>query len=912
MSGTRDFSGTNISQRRQNQNYSRNLYLNNTTGQRILTNPQNSEAGSSRFNTYIPGAQTEYFRGLLDGPKTVSIGGIVNIPPFPTVIPSNSVPSSPTITSINSNNQTLSVIFTIPTTDGDSPITDYEYSTDNGTNFTPAGTILSPITITGLTNGTTYDIIIRAINAVGNGQNSNMVQGTPVTTPSAPIIISATSGNAQITIAFIAGATGGSVITNYQYSINNGSTFTAFSPSVTSSPVTITGLTNGTTYDIIIRAINAVGNGQNSNMIQGTPVTTPSAPIITSATSGNAQVTIIFTAGATGGSVITNYQYSIDNGSTFTAFSPSVTSSPVTITGLTNGIPYSIQLKAINSIGTGSASETYTVTPVPVTSGLLLFLDGASGTSSKGTIWPDTSGNSNDCTLTASPSWSSSNSGYYIFNGSSQFGEVPDGFSNFTGGITILAFVNFGANNNNWERIIDFGNGDENNNIILARQGISSNLAFELYNGVSQPISFSETLTNGIINDQWIFVAARLSGTNYLIKNQSISTSGSSLVLPANITRTSNYIGKSNWFADSLFEGDMGILSIYNTALTDSQILNFYNIFGPRYGMIPYTAPIITSITGANQTLIINFTAGSNGGASITDYQYSLTGGTMPYTSGATTTSPIIISGLNNNQPYNVAIFAVNSLGPSPLSNVVTAIPIVTVNTFTAVGSTTWTAPTGISSVEYLVVGGGGGSGATHDGGSAGGGGAGMILTGTLSVTSGNTYSVIVGDGGAGGISYSSANPGPGGIRETDGISGENSEFASIIALGGGYGNKSRTNGTGTGGVAVTDPSTASTGGFGGSFNNGGGGGGGDSGAGSNGVLGVPRTGGAGGIGTASSISGVSVTYGVGGRGGNAQTVDIAQPGTANRGNGASGPGTGFASQRNGAKGGSGTVILRY
>ena len=64
---------------------------------------------------------------------------------------------------------------------------------------------------------------------------------TPATTPSAPTINSITAGNTQLSVAFTAGATGGSAITNYQYSTNNGSTFT--NAGTTSSPITITGLT---------------------------------------------------------------------------------------------------------------------------------------------------------------------------------------------------------------------------------------------------------------------------------------------------------------------------------------------------------------------------------------------------------------------------------------------------------------------------------------------------------------------------------------------------------------------------------------------------------------------------------------------------------------------------------------------
>ena len=77
----RNFDNRVIIQRLQNQNYARNLYLNNVNGKQLITNPQNTDGTSSRQNTFTAGAQTEYFRGLIGGCQTISIGGTVNISP---------------------------------------------------------------------------------------------------------------------------------------------------------------------------------------------------------------------------------------------------------------------------------------------------------------------------------------------------------------------------------------------------------------------------------------------------------------------------------------------------------------------------------------------------------------------------------------------------------------------------------------------------------------------------------------------------------------------------------------------------------------------------------------------------------------------------------------------------------------
>lgn len=93
-----------------------------------------------------------------------------------------------------------------------------------------------------------------------------------------------------------------------------------------------------------------------------TILTAASAPTNLVATPGDGQVSIAFTAPADdGGSSITNYEYSDDGGSNWSAFSPAATSSPVVITGLTNGTSYSIKLRAVNSVGSGAESAAVSV-----------------------------------------------------------------------------------------------------------------------------------------------------------------------------------------------------------------------------------------------------------------------------------------------------------------------------------------------------------------------------------------------------------------------------------------------------------------------------------------------------------------------------------------------------------------------
>jgi predicted phage tail protein len=75
-------------------------------------------------------------------------------------------------------------------------------------------------------------------------------------------------------------------------------------------------------------------------------------------------LSVAFTApSSNGGAAISNYKYSLDNGATWIARSPTSTSSPLVITGLTNGTSYQVKVLAINSQGDGAESLAVTETP---------------------------------------------------------------------------------------------------------------------------------------------------------------------------------------------------------------------------------------------------------------------------------------------------------------------------------------------------------------------------------------------------------------------------------------------------------------------------------------------------------------------------------------------------------------------
>jgi uncharacterized delta-60 repeat protein len=246
------------------------------------------------------------------------------------------------------------------------PIVNYDYSTDGGTTWTarvPASPA-SPIVITGLTNGVTYSIALRAVTATSPGNGSVPVAAAPITTPGAPALSAITPGNAQLTVAFSAPALdGGAAISNYEYSTNGGSTWSTRSPASTASPLVIAGLNNGTTYQVALRAVNAAGAGAASAVLEAMPSTTPAAPLLTGITPGNGHLTVVFIPGSNGGLEITNYEFSTNGGATWQPRVPAATTSPLLITGLTNGAAYGVLIRAVNANGAGAASAAASATP---------------------------------------------------------------------------------------------------------------------------------------------------------------------------------------------------------------------------------------------------------------------------------------------------------------------------------------------------------------------------------------------------------------------------------------------------------------------------------------------------------------------------------------------------------------------
>lgn len=216
-------------------------------------------------------------------------------------------------------------------------------------------------------NGTTWKIV----RSEGFPPDAPTIAS--VTDSSTSIAYSSTAGT--LTVVFVPAGTGGTPSQYNAFTTAGGhSAFTTIG-----TTVVITGLTPGTAYTVYGNAQNGSGTSINTaNASPVTPTTLPAAPTIGTATAGKASATLTFTAGNTGGKAISNYKYSTD-GTTYTAFSPAQTTSPLTISGLTNGTAVTFTIKAVNANGdsiASSASNSVTPTAPTVTGGALVTSGG--------------------------------------------------------------------------------------------------------------------------------------------------------------------------------------------------------------------------------------------------------------------------------------------------------------------------------------------------------------------------------------------------------------------------------------------------------------------------------------------------------------------------------------------------------
>ncbi|MEN1760406.1 fibronectin type III domain-containing protein [Anoxynatronum sibiricum] len=253
------------------------------------------------------------------------------------------VPGAPTNVTAVAGNTEATISFTAPASNGGAAITGYTVTSNPG-GLTGSGAA-SPITVTGLSNGTTYTFTVTATNSAGTGAASPA--SNSVTLRAIQMITFNNPGAQNFGTTPTLTATADSGLTVH---------FSSSTPGVATitSGGVLTFITAGTA------TINANQPG-NASYLPATEVSrsftvnpvAPGAPTAVTADAGDTEATISFTAPASnGGAAITGYTVT-SNPEGLTAIG---TASPITVMGLTNGQAYTFTVTATNMAGTGAAS----------------------------------------------------------------------------------------------------------------------------------------------------------------------------------------------------------------------------------------------------------------------------------------------------------------------------------------------------------------------------------------------------------------------------------------------------------------------------------------------------------------------------------------------------------------------------
>ena len=660
-----------------------------------------------------------------------------------------------------------------PPSDGGSAITSYQVSTNGGGTWTTIsttttittvnGNVVNTVTATaaGLTNGTSYNVEVRAVSAVGNGAASSGVAITPVAVPGPPTGVSGIRGNGFVGVTFTAPAgNGGSAITGYVVTASPGgaSCSTMGAPSCN-----MVGLANGTAYTFTAHATNAVGNSVESSPSSAvTPATVPGPPTTVSAISGNGSAVISFIAAANnGGSAVTGFTVTASVGGA----TGSCATSPCSVTGLANGTAYTFTVHATNAVGnsvesSASAAVTPATVPDPPTS-VLATRENASASVS----WsaPASNGGSaitgyrvtaspggTGATCTTSPCVVSglANGTAYTFtvHATNALGDstessvsapvtpatVPDSPASVSATrANNSATVSFSAPTNNGGSVITGFVATASPGGTVASCSVSPCSVTGLTNGTvytftvhatnlvgnSAESSPSNAVTPATVPDPPTGVSAtRGSGSAAVTFTAPLNSGGSSgtgyvvTSLPGGQTCTTS--GATSCTVTGLTDGAAYTFTVHATNAVGSSAEST-----PSAAVTPASvpnAPTAVSASRGNGSAVVAITApASNGGSVITGYTVTASPGGS--TCSATGTTSCTVTSLTNGTLYTFTVHATNAVGnsvESSSSNAVTPATVpdppsnVSVTRGNGAASVSWTPPaiTGGAAISGYVV----------------------------------------------------------------------------------------------------------------------------------------------------------------------------------------------------------------
>ena len=293
-----------------------------------------------------------------------------------TATPLPDPPGPPTSLMLLAGNAQLEVSWVAPADDGGDPDLTYavQYRTsgtgDDWRTFTNSASA-SPVTVTSLKNGREHEVRVGATNSAGAGHYTEPATAMPVgDPPGTPTSLALTAGNAAIAVAWAApdddgGDSNLDYVVQYRVSGSN-SAWTALGDAASLPLATVTGLANGTTYEVQVAASHAGGTSEFTESQTAAPASGgPSVPKNLNAGAGNATMNASWSPpDDDGGDPAVKYHVQ------FRLFSETVWQSLVAAFPLTsieaqaiNGNRYALRVAATNSSGQSLFTSPVAVLP---------------------------------------------------------------------------------------------------------------------------------------------------------------------------------------------------------------------------------------------------------------------------------------------------------------------------------------------------------------------------------------------------------------------------------------------------------------------------------------------------------------------------------------------------------------------
>ncbi len=638
----------------------------------VACSPACSSAMVINTSTSTPGGTTQIPIAAVAGTTTRTANFILTVS-------SATVPGAPTIGTATAGNAQATVTFTAPGSNGGSAITGYTVTSNPG-GLTGTGSA-SPITVTGLTNGTAYTFTVTATNAIGTGPASAASNSvTPATVPGAPTSLAATAGDMQISLSWTAPSDTGGGITNYEIyrgTTSGGETFLIELGNVLT--YIDTAVTNGVTYYYKVSAKNSAGEGVKSNESYQLVWDRTAASANFGAIYGSASAVLGNNMYMLGGMIVgyrSRAVYTSTDGITWpslglaTGWTDRYNHSALTFnnkiwvmggfssSGNKNDVYYStdgVNYTQATAAAGWSARNMFTAV---VYDGKMWVMGGNDG-ARKNDVWYSTDGVT-WTQATASAGWS-------IRDALTSF--VYDGKMWIAGGYPYKNDVWYSTNGVNWTQATAAAGWSARNYIF---SGIYNNKIWIM--GGS-----SDNYPGGVhLNDIW-------SSTDGATWTQVISSAAWSV----------RSDGESLVFNNKLWVigGKIGISTGY-TGLAD--------VWNIQTSVTPPSAPVVAAAPGDTQ-IVLSWSAPSNGGSYISGYKIyrGTTSGGETFLTEIGNVSTYTDAGLTNGSTYYYKVSAINSNGDSPLSAEASAVSAAVPGAPTSLAATagdmqislSWTAP---------------------------------------------------------------------------------------------------------------------------------------------------------------------------------------------------------------------------